>query len=113
MVFRLLHQLPEELLQDVLLRLDTRALAQLAVTSHWGYAKSASGIWKEVNLVDCRSVYIDWDGYDEATFDAWDADGQRRRGGRQRRDEHDDSPIIKKLVVLAKSVHSSSHATSP
>ena len=75
--FQLLHQLPEELLQDIIDRLDKRALDNLNLVSKRGYEVATPQLWREVNLVDCRT--------------------QRDEGW----DEHDDGPLIKKLVLLA------------
>jgi hypothetical protein len=74
--FRLLEQLPEELLQDVLERLDRTALSALQHVSRWGYDAATPLRWREVRLIDCRTHYED--GIDD----------------------HDDTPLIKVLITL-------------
>lgn len=74
-----LAQLPEELLQETLDYLDKPDLLQLSQTCHWAYEKAIPWLWKDLELVDCRTQH------DET----------------QEVDEHDDTPIIKKLVTLA------------
>ena len=73
----LLHRLPEELLQDVLERLNPDSLRALNSTSRWCYEAATPLLWREVELVDCRTLH---------------SEGV---------DEHDDIPLIKKLLILA------------
>ena len=75
--FQLLHQFPEELLQEIIDRLGDENLRNLNLASKWTYQVATPRLWREVNLVDCRT--------------------QREEG----RDEHDDGPLIKKLLLLA------------
>lgn len=75
--FRLLHQLPEELLQDILPRLDAAALKSLSLASKGCYRLALPLLWRQVVLTDCETVY------DDST------------------DEHDDTPLIRKLIILA------------
>lgn len=74
----LLQRLPEELLQQILEHLDRDALQLINVCSRWCYEKATPLIWRDVSLVDCRTKH-------EETSD-----------------EHDDTPLIKKLLVLAR-----------
>nr|POE90158.1 hypothetical protein CFP56_20625 [Quercus suber] len=106
--FRLLHQLPEELLQEILCRLESPALSNLALASHWTYVKAAAWIWREVNLVDCRTSHIVWDGYDkdvpvedDSIFEDDVHGREKHKHIASRYDEHDDTAIIRKLIVLA------------
>ncbi|KAK4543471.1 hypothetical protein LTR36_005614 [Oleoguttula mirabilis] len=73
----LLYRLPEELLQDILERLDSGSLSRLNLVSRWCYEVATPLLWREVELVDCRTQH------EESV------------------DEHDDTPLIKKLLVLA------------
>lgn len=75
--FQFLQQLPEELLQDILDRLESNSLGCLNITSRWCYEVATPLLWREVNLVDCRT--------------------QHEEGV----DEHDDTPLIRKLLILA------------
>ena len=76
--FQLLHQLPEELLQDILEHLDHFSLTQLGLTSRWCYEVATPSTWKEVTLKDCATQHEDG------------------------LDQHDDTPLIKTLSVLAR-----------
>ena len=72
-----LEDLPEELLHNVVERLDKHNLFALSLASRWCWDLAAPVIWREVHLVDCRTAYSD------------------------NVDEHDDTPLLKKLLVLA------------
>lgn len=72
-----LVDLPEELLHDIVERLDRYNLFALSLASRWCWGLAAPLIWREVHLVDCRTTHTD-------TVD-----------------EHDDTPLLKKLLVLA------------
>ena len=78
-----LQQLPEELLHDILERIDKRWLVELNLVSRWCYKVATPLIWREVQLVDCCTQHED--GVDD----------------------HDDFPLLEKLVVLARWVLSS------
>lgn len=81
--FQLLQQLPEELLQDILERIDHDSLGRLTLVSRWCYNKASVLKWREVELVDCRTQHEDSLGVDE----------------------HDDTALIKKLLILATNPH--------
>ncbi|KAF2214267.1 hypothetical protein CERZMDRAFT_57621 [Cercospora zeae-maydis SCOH1-5] len=85
-----LHQLPEELLQDILERLDRPALKHLSLTCSWCYKISIPHLWREVDLVDCKS------STSSAYLDTLDQPSH---------DDHDDTPLIKKLFLLATKPH--------
>ena len=73
-----LERLPEELLHDILNHLDKHTLSLLNLVSRWCYRAATPLIWRDLQLVDCSTMH--GDGFDE----------------------HDDSPFLKKLLVLAK-----------
>ena len=73
-----LQQLPEELLHDILDRLEKRSLSTLNLVSRWCYEAASPLIWRDVQLVDCRTEHED--GFDD----------------------HDDTPLLRKLLILAK-----------
>ena len=75
-----LAQLPEELLQETLKSLNKAGLAAFAQTSRWAHQKAIPFLWNRVELVDCRTRHPDMPYHS---------------------DEHDDSMIIRKLIVLA------------
>ncbi|KXS96284.1 hypothetical protein AC578_3871 [Pseudocercospora eumusae] len=75
-----LHALPEELIQDILSRLDRPDLCSLNLASQWYHKVATPLIWRELELTDCRTYHPDLDSTDE----------------------HDDTPLLKKLLVLIK-----------
>ena len=77
--FQLLHQLPRELLLDVLSFLEKPELSCLSQTSRWLYGLATPSVWRNVELVDCRTAHP---------------------GEAHELDEHDDTPLIKKLLIL-------------
>lgn len=81
----LLAQLPEELLQETLTFLQNKDLLALACSSKWAYDKALPLLWHHVELVDCRTIHPFEIPYDIS-----------------KTDDHDDSPIIRKLLVIAK-----------
>jgi hypothetical protein len=83
-----LDKLPEEILQETLRYLDNPSLANFSQTCHWSYDKATPLLWEDVELVDCRKT-------DESTPDM--------------SDEHDDTPIIRKLLILASNPWIASH----
>jgi hypothetical protein len=83
-----LGKLPEEILQETLQYLDNSSLANFAQTCHWSYDKATPLLWEDVELVDCRKA-------NDAAPDL--------------SDEHDDTPIIKKLLILASNPWIASH----
>lgn len=89
----LLSELPEELLQDVIERLEKHDLLALNLVSRWAHQVATPQIWRDVELVDCRTYHGHEDEFDE----------------------HDDTPIIQKLLLfvndpwLASRVHTLTH----
>ncbi|KAF7196810.1 hypothetical protein HII31_01728 [Pseudocercospora fuligena] len=75
-----LHELPEELIQGILSPLDRPDLCSLNLASQWYYKVATPLIWRELELTDCRTYHPDLDSTDE----------------------HDDTPMLKKLLVLVK-----------
>lgn len=84
----LLGKLPEEILQETLRYLDDSSLANFARACHWSYDKATPILWQDVELIDCRTT-------NPETPDL--------------SDEHDDTPIIRKLLVLASNPWIASH----
>ncbi|WPH01707.1 Hypothetical protein R9X50_00455900 [Acrodontium crateriforme] len=78
--FQPLQLLPEELFQDILDRLSRDSLKSLSLASRSTYDAVLPLLWKEVSLVDCRNSHSLQNGIP---------------------DDHDDTPIIKKLLILA------------
>jgi hypothetical protein len=85
-----LQALPEELLQHIVEYLDPHGLSAFSLTAGWCYELAAAVTWREVVLTDCRREHKN--GIDE--------DGREFDGI----DDHDDTPLLKKLLVLARSV---------
>jgi hypothetical protein len=110
----LLLELPEELLQVVLDYLPRSALKQLNFASKACRDKATPHIWREVELVDCRTN-PESNGRPIYANNSY-LNAQRIPAGAQvLGDEHDDGPLIKKLLVLATqpwiaaSVHTLTH----
>lgn len=85
--FETFQQLPDELIQDILERLSKPDLASLNSTCRWFSNLATPLIWREVNLVDCRTYHA-----------------SEKEGEPGWLDEHDDTPLLKKLLVLVQYV---------
>jgi hypothetical protein len=84
-----IESLPDELLQIIFDALNTAELKSAALVSKCFYRHATDHLWHEVALVDKRHVYnvsdeVDGDGVLPCDID-----------------EHDDTPIIEKLYILA------------
>lgn len=84
----LLGQLPEEILQETLQYIEGPDLLSFARACRWAYDKAIPLLWEHVELVDCRTT-------NPAAPDI--------------SDEHDDTPIIRKLLTLASNKWIASH----
>ncbi|KAI5208680.1 hypothetical protein E4T39_01434 [Aureobasidium subglaciale] len=84
----LLSKLPEEILHETLRYLDDTDLFRFAQACRWAYDKSIPLLWQNVELTDCRTT--------NSTNTDWS-------------DDHDDTPIIRKLLVLASNPWIASH----
>ncbi|KAH7078816.1 hypothetical protein BKA63DRAFT_507182 [Paraphoma chrysanthemicola] len=85
-----LEALPEELLLLIVSYLPTTALKNAALVSHTLNRHATDILWQNVSLVD------QWVVHHDTPFEL--AEGGR---GSKWTDEHDDTPIIRKLFVLA------------
>ncbi|OCL04824.1 hypothetical protein AOQ84DRAFT_415308 [Glonium stellatum] len=88
---RRLESLPDELLQIILELLPRPDLRNLSLVSHWLYSHAVAFLWRNINLVDCWTLHPR-----DSRCQIW---GERGCGDS---DEHDDTPIIQRLLVLAK-----------
>lgn len=84
--------LPEELLQQIADYLDRRSQKQLALAHTKLWEVATNGLWRDVKLIDTRADHVVPQD-DRALFDQHSACPGR--------DDHDDIPIIRKLLVLA------------
>ncbi|KAF2741402.1 hypothetical protein EJ04DRAFT_3376 [Polyplosphaeria fusca] len=82
-----LESLPDELLQLIVSLLPTNHLKELACVSRLTYLHATTSLWKTVNLVDSARIRLERSGPGES--DVYESD------------EHDDTPIIQKLFILA------------
>jgi hypothetical protein len=82
-----LEALPEELLQQIVEHLDSRGLTVFSLAAKWCYELASSVRWREVVLTDCLRVHPS----------EFDENGNEI----ERIDDHDDTPLLKKLAVLA------------
>ena len=82
-----LEALPEELLQHIVEHLDNRGLSAFSLAAKWCYELASSVRWREVILTDCLREHPT----------------ERYENGEEieRIDDHDDTPLLKKLIVLA------------
>lgn len=109
--------LPEELLHNIITSLPRRDLLNFNLVNKHCYASATPLIWREVELRDCRStrrrprVQAQQSGVRKRRFSDGEGDGEEREEaeGREREDgqgedlledEHDDSPVIAKLLVI-------------
>ncbi|KAK3064088.1 hypothetical protein LTS18_010214 [Coniosporium uncinatum] len=99
-----LQSLPEEILHSIFDHLDAPSLSELSLVSQWANDHAASRIWADVELIDCRRSYpkgssvfqaaaADPGGLPDKIFD---------ENPSEYLDEHDDTPIIRKLIILAR-----------
>lgn len=89
-----LQTLPEELVSIIFEYLSPQDLYQTSLVCKHFYSHSLPLIWKSVELVDCRTRY------DRAMTDM-DGDDPENE---VLTDEHDDTPMLRKLILFAKSV---------
>lgn len=82
-----LQGLPEELLQYIVEHLDNYGLSGFSLAAKWCHELASSVRWREVVLTDCSRTHASVD----------DSDGRRDA----QVDDHDDTPLLRKLVVLA------------
>ncbi|KAF2625837.1 hypothetical protein BU25DRAFT_370890, partial [Macroventuria anomochaeta] len=85
-----LESLPEELLQLIVSHFNTTDLKRAALTSHTLHRHATDLLWQNVCLVDKRTLHMN---------DCTDESSKERARGES--DEHDDTPIIEKLYILA------------
>ncbi|KAK8239572.1 hypothetical protein IWZ00DRAFT_556883 [Phyllosticta capitalensis] len=83
--------LPDELVHAIFEYLDYGELARVAVTCSWGYERATPLLWKDLELKDKWTLHPKEERAQIAAHRCKD----------NRCDEHDDTPIIKKLLVLA------------
>lgn len=97
-----LNVLPEELLQHILSYLTKPDLQQLSLASRWCRELATPLVWREVELVDCRTLYTETGAvHSSGPGSTGGTVGRIPAGAVVRSDEHDDTPLIKKLWVLA------------
>jgi hypothetical protein len=105
--------LPEELLHNIITSLPRGDLCNFNLVNRHCYGSATPWIWREVELIDCRSTRQrprlrtqsgqrgDGDG-DEVVDDAAGGGGDVLEDCEDRslEDEHDDTPLIAKLLVI-------------
>ena len=91
---RQIQNLPEELISTIFDYLSKRDLYQTSLVSRYFYSHSIPLIWRSVDLVDCRTFH------DHSTINTEGDDPENEI----LTDEHDDTPMLRKLVLFAKSV---------
>lgn len=104
MTSSLLLNLPDELLAGIFEHLSRDDLYEVNLTSKVCRKIAASLIWKHVELTDCRAYTSPHDGHRTVTYGPGTASHSGRRipaGASINGDEHDDTPMIRKLIILA------------
>lgn len=87
-----LESLPEELLQLIVSYLPTPAQRDVALVSSTLNRHATDFLWRSVVLVDQWTSYFDVDEVQTL---------HREVRGLPKTDEHDDTPILRKLFILA------------
>ncbi|KAK8176544.1 hypothetical protein BC567DRAFT_256377 [Phyllosticta citribraziliensis] len=87
--------LPDELVHGIFEYLNDRELARVALTCSWGYQRAMPLLWKDLELKD------KWTLHPKHLKPQISANRCRDEAC----DEHDDTPVIKKLVTLASKPH--------
>lgn len=80
--FLLLQNLPSELLQHIVELLDKPDLCRLNLASRWAYEVATPLVWNDLELTDCNN---DTHSHEDEVVD-----------------EHDDTPMLRKLLVLVR-----------
>lgn len=96
--------LPGELLAAVLDNLSREDLYELNLASEECHKLAAPLIWKHVDLIDCRAHTCAVTGYRTVSYGPGSASHSGRgipAGASVGGDEHDDTPLIRKLYILA------------
>lgn len=99
-----LLDLPGELLATVLDDLSREDLYELNLASKECHKLAAPLIWKHVDLIDCRAHTCAVTGYRTVSYGPGSASHSGRgipAGASVGGDEHDDTPLIRKLYILA------------
>jgi hypothetical protein len=99
-----LLDLPSELVAAIFAHLCRDDLYELNLTSRTCRTLAAPLIWKHVDLIDCRAHTSPVTGHRTVTYGAGTATHSGRSiplGASPGGDEHDDTPLIKKLWILA------------
>lgn len=101
-----LQDFPAELLVKILELLPTQNLYAVNLTSKRFNKIAQPAIWRDVELVDCRAHTSPHTGHRTVTSGPITAThtGNRIPAGATvgaETDEHDDTPLIRKLIILA------------
>jgi hypothetical protein len=99
-----LLELPSELVAAIFAHLSREDLYEVNLTSKTCRALVAPLIWRHVDLVDCRAHTSPTTGHRTVTYGPGTATHSGRSipaGASVGGDEHDDTPLIKKLWILA------------
>jgi hypothetical protein len=99
-----LLDLPSELVAAIFAHLSREDLYEVNLASKTCRTLVAPLIWKHVDLVDCRAHTSPTTGHRTVTYGPGTATHSGRSipaGASVGGDEHDDTPLIKKLWILA------------
>jgi hypothetical protein len=96
--------LPEELLHSIISFLPHEGLLNFNLLNRQCYNLATPLLWREVELVDCRSTRPRVRKRGIGGGDGGEREGEGKATARSDQemleDEHDDSPIIAKLLII-------------
>jgi hypothetical protein len=106
MVAKGFWRLPLELQQEILEFLDISSAQAFCLVNWKAWDVGIGFVWRDVNLVDCRTRHQVPDEY-RPWRDSGSATGADDEPGAgydpmEGQDEHDDTPTVQKLLVLAR-----------
>lgn len=96
--------LPLELQQQTLELLDLCSVKAFCLVNWRAWHVGVGLVWRDVKLVDCRTHHQVPDEYKPWRDSIADADDDSVAGydPMEGQDEHDDTPIVRKLLILAR-----------
>ena len=91
-----LTALPEELLQQIADLLDRTSQKNFALVNWTAWEVATNALWRDVKLIDKRTQHHISDAEHNRIFG--EVEIRRNKRGL---DEHDDAPLLRKLLILA------------
>jgi hypothetical protein len=100
-------QFPLEIQQQILENLDLSSVKAFCLVNWKAWQVGIGFVWRDVKLIDCRTRHEVPDEYRPWRDSAAGADDEPGAGydPMEGQDEHDDTPIVRKLLILARLVY--------